>query len=93
MVPECDGSTSADSPIKAALAAHLGVDASTLTVVVEQETSSYARGIVDNGYFLAAKVNGNWVIVADGQGAIDCNIVNQWFPNIDGAGMCRFNFR
>jgi hypothetical protein len=81
MVPECAGSSSADSPIKAALAEHLGVDASTLTVVVGQETGTHARGNVDNGYFLAAKVNGNWVIVADGQGAIDCAVVAQYaFP-------------
>ena len=82
MVPECAGSSSADSPIKAALAEHLGVDASTLTMVVEQETGTHARGNVDNGYFLAAKVNGNWVIVADGQGAIECNVVTQYdFPS------------
>jgi hypothetical protein len=81
MVPECAGSSSVDSPIKVALAQHLGVDANTLTVVVEQETNNHARGNVDNGYFLAAKVNGNWVIIADGQGTIDCNVIMPYgFP-------------
>jgi hypothetical protein len=81
MVPECAGSISDDAAIRSALAAHFGVDANSLSVVVEESNGSHARGGVDNGYFLAAKVNGSWVIVADGQGAIDCNVVAQYaFP-------------
>ena len=34
--------------------------------VIDENTGTYARGGVDNGYFLAAKVNGQWQIVADG---------------------------
>jgi hypothetical protein len=82
MVPECAGSSSANSPIKVALASHLGLNSNTLNAVVEQNTGTHARGYVDNGYFLAAKVNGTWIIVADGQGAIDCNVVTQYgFPS------------
>ena len=81
MVPECTDSVSDESAISSALAAHLGVDANTLSVTIKENTGTHARGNVDNGYFLAAKVNGNWMIVADGQGVIDCNVVEQYaFP-------------
>lgn len=41
----------------------------------------YTRGRVNNRYLLAAKVNGQWLIVADGQGVIDCQVVAQYgFP-------------
>jgi hypothetical protein len=44
-------------------------------------TLSHAKGGVDNGYCLAAKVNGNWVVVSDGQGVIDCVVVAPYgFP-------------
>ena len=84
MVPECSGSSgpiSDEDALKAALAAHLGTDVNSLAITISENIGSHARGGVDNGYFLAAKVNGQWQIVADGQGAIDCNIVAQYgFP-------------
>ena len=70
-----------EAAIQDALGTHLGVDPNTLTVFVETNTDTHARGGVDNGYFLAAKVNGSWVIVADGQGVIDCEVVAPYgFP-------------
>jgi hypothetical protein len=84
MVPECSDSSgppSDDDALRAALAAHLGRDVNSLTITISQNTGTHARGGVDNGYFLAAKINDQWQIVADGQGAIDCNIVAQYgFP-------------
>jgi len=81
MVPECSGSSSDEDALKYALATHLGADVNALSIKISQITSSHARGGVDNGYFLAAKINGQWEIVADGQGALNCQVVNQYgFP-------------
>jgi hypothetical protein len=84
MVPECSGTSSTpsdDELLRNALASHLGTNASNLTITISQNTGSHARGGVDNGYFLAAKVNGQWQIVADGQGTLNCQVVNQYgFP-------------
>lgn len=79
---DTDSGTQDEADLRAALASHLGVDGSTLTVIVEENTGTHARGGVDNGYFLAAKVNGEWIIVTDGQGVMDCNAIMQYgFPN------------
>jgi hypothetical protein len=84
MVPECSAAPaplSDDDALKESLAAHLGMNVNDLTIVINENTGSYARGGVDNGYFLAAKVNGQWQIVADGQGALDCQVLSQYsFP-------------
>jgi hypothetical protein len=81
MVPECAYATLEVDSITAALAEHLDVKAGELAVRVEENTGMHARGLVENGYFLAAKVEGEWVIVADGQGAIDCETVSDYdFP-------------
>lgn len=70
-----------EDALKSALAAHLGMSVSDLTIVISENTGTYARGEVDNGYFLAAKVNGQWQIVADGQGALECRVLSQYgFP-------------
>jgi hypothetical protein len=67
--------------IRAALVTHLGPNSTDLTVVIDQNTGEHARGGVDNGYFLAAKVDGQWVIVADGQAMPDCEKVASYdFP-------------
>jgi hypothetical protein len=81
MVPECQGTSSDVDAVKAALAEHLGVSLDGITVILEEYTDTHARGGVENGYFLAAKVNGEWQIVADGQAMPDCNAVSQYgFP-------------
>jgi len=83
MVPECSNPNppSDDEDIKASLAAHLGVKLYDLSIVIEQNTGTHARGAVDNGYFLAAKVDGVWQIVADGQAMPDCGVVSRFdFP-------------
>jgi hypothetical protein len=83
MVPECsDSNTPSDEEsIRTALAAHLGVNMKDLTAVINQYTGTHARGGVENGFFLAAKVNGEWQIVADGQAMPDCQVAARYgFP-------------
>jgi hypothetical protein len=81
ITPTCSPAESDEEAIRAALAAHLGTDASALTIVITQNTGAHAKGSVENGYFLAAKVDGRWQIVADGQAMPDCALVGQYgFP-------------
>lgn len=85
MVPECSTTPtppSEEDAIKAALAAYLGRNQNELNVTITENTGSHARGGVDNGYFLAVKLDGQWQIVADGQGTLDCQLVDQYgFPS------------
>ncbi|MGB3699634.1 MAG: NBR1-Ig-like domain-containing protein [Anaerolineales bacterium] len=71
-----------DDAIRAALAAHFEVDESTFYHFgVKENTGSHARGGVDNGYFLAAKVDGQWLFVDGGHAAPNCNEVAKYgFP-------------
>ncbi|MGB5843506.1 MAG: NBR1-Ig-like domain-containing protein [Anaerolineales bacterium] len=87
MVPECEFSSvpptdSDEEDIRAALAAHFEVDESTFYHFgVKENTGSHARGGVDNGYFLAAKVDGQWLFVDGGHAAPNCNEVAKYgFP-------------
>lgn len=87
MVPECElpagSSTDSDADaIRAALASHFGMDESEFyRFEIKQNTGSHALGGVDNGYFLVAKVDDQWIFVAGGQSAPDCNKVARYgFP-------------
>ncbi|MDP2637569.1 MAG: hypothetical protein Q8P26_00715 [Candidatus Levybacteria bacterium] len=64
---------------------------SSLTIKVSTNDGKYASGTVGSksgqgggGYFYAIKVNGNWEIVADGNGTISCAQVNKYpdYPKI-----------
>lgn len=53
-------------------------------ITIQQETDDHVRGNVtflpageigNSGYFLAAKVDGEWEIVIDGHGVISCSLV------------------
>lgn len=70
--------------VKQAMLNKYGKDASTMTVTVKTNDGTYASGSVNSdgggGYFFAAKSNGQWVIVADGNGVIECSSLAQ-FPN------------
>ncbi|MES0362200.1 MAG: NBR1-Ig-like domain-containing protein [Anaerolineales bacterium] len=81
-LPEVAPIISDDEAIRAALAAHFGVDGSKFYhFEVNENTEMYAKGGVDNGYFLAAKVDGQWVFVDGGHGAPDCDKVARYgFP-------------
>ena len=83
MIPECSNPTptSDEAAIRTALSAYLGVNLKNLSISIDQNTGTHARGAVDNGYFLAAKVDGDWEIVADGQAMPDCDVVSEFnFP-------------
>jgi len=60
--------------------------AKTLSISIEQETDNYARGSVSfepgapGGIFLAAKIDGAWQIVHEGNGEIPCSLVKYGFP-------------
>jgi len=64
--------------IKQAILNKLGLTESQAVVTISQNTGQYAKGgvkeieAVGGGYFLAAKVGGNWVTVYDGQANPTC---------------------
>ena len=64
--------------IKQAILSKLGLTESQAVVTINQNTGKYAKGgvreteAVGGGYFLAAKVGDNWLIVYDGQANPTC---------------------
>jgi len=87
MVPECELSSdqptdSDEDAIRTALAAHFEIDESEFYhFEVNETTGMHAKGGVDNGYFLTAKVNGQWIFVDGGHGAPDCiKVARYGFP-------------
>jgi len=61
--------------------------ADTLTITIRSMTENHARGGVvfvqgmGGGNFLAAKIDGKWQIVFDGNGQIPCNLSDYGFPS------------
>ena len=76
------------SAIREALAIKLGISASNLDVSISKNTTEYVKGNVKEktsqtggGYYLAAKVEGKWVIVYDGQSTPTCKQLESYnFP-------------
>ncbi len=74
--------------ITKALVTKTGIAADVIDVTVSTKTDKLAKGLVSakgeetgGGYFLAAKVNNDWVIVFDGQSTPPCSSVNPYsFP-------------
>ena len=74
--------------ITKALVTKTGIAADVIDVTISTKTDKLAKGLVGakgeevgGGYFLAAKVNDNWVIVFDGQSTPPCSSVNPYnFP-------------
>ena len=73
--------------VKAGLVAEHGPDANSLTVTVSTIQGTYAKGMASasagGGLWFAAKVNGTWKLVWDGNGTIDCTSLTAYpnFPN------------
>jgi len=73
--------------IKAALVVKHGPDAESLNVMVSKIEGDYATGGASaqggGGMWLAAKVNGDWKLVWDGNGQINCSDLALYpvFPN------------
>jgi hypothetical protein len=81
IVPE----KSSEDLIRELLIAKYPKYANTLTIKINQETENNARGSVSfvegeaGGIFLAAKVNGIWQVVYDGNGQIPCTLSSYGF--------------
>jgi hypothetical protein len=72
-----------EQAISAALAEKLGISIEEVPFAITQNTGTHAKGGIDNGYFLAFKQDGNWVIVYDGQANPPCADVEQYqFPTV-----------
>lgn len=73
--------------IKAAMSKKIGVTEENLEVTVSKNTGQFAKGSVKEktevggAYFLAAKKNGAWIIVYDGQSQPPCQDLDTYnFP-------------
>lgn len=63
-------------------------EADMVGITIEAKTDTHARGMVElgegpgnSGGFLAAKVDGAWVIVFDGNGSYECDLLEEYgFP-------------
>jgi hypothetical protein len=74
--PEPTPIQSDDNAIREALAKYFGMDVSEFYhFEIKDNTGMHARGGVDNGYFLVAKVAGQWIFVDGGHRAPNCNDV------------------
>lgn len=70
-----------EAAILATLAERFGTSPGELPVTITQMTENHALGSIENGYFLAAKQNGQWLIVYDGQATPPCREVDFYqFP-------------
>jgi hypothetical protein len=80
--PTVTPNISDEQVIRAALADHFGVNGDSFShFEIKENTGVYARGGVDNGYFLMVKVDGQWAFVDGGHAVPDCNAVAQYgFP-------------
>jgi hypothetical protein len=73
--------------VKAGLITEHGQDAASLNVTVSTIEGNYAKGMASEqgggGLWFAAKVNGNWNLVWDGNGIISCSVLTPYpnFPN------------
>ncbi len=74
--PQTDEKTSLVAAVKAGLVAEHGADAASMAITVSTLTGDYAKGMASagagGGIWFAAKENGTWHLVWDGNGIIDC---------------------
>jgi hypothetical protein len=77
-----------EGAVKEAVYRKFGSDATKLVVIVSEVTDGFAKGgvrevssEVGGGYFIAAKTEGSWVVVYDGQAQPTCNQIAPYnFP-------------
>jgi len=60
------------SALRRTLAARFGVSPDEIVFVITEQTEEHATGGLPGGYFLAAREEGTWVIVYDGQATPSC---------------------
>lgn len=73
--------------IKQALITKTGISEDKIEFSINQNTGTHAKGNVKDkesiggGYWLASKVDGQWIIVYDGQSTPSCSVINPYnFP-------------
>lgn len=71
--------------LKGAFAYKYGINANDVVITISESTATHTRGMVnmngEGGIFLAARGNGSYTIVHDGNGAIMCSVVAPYdFP-------------
>ena len=83
--PVVDDSAVLIAAVKAGLVVEHGPEAASMTVTVSKVSGNFAQGGASaqggGGMWLAAKVNGSWKLVWDGNGTISCASVKPYnFP-------------
>lgn len=92
--PEAEPAGDDTKAIEAALLEKTGIPAEKLQFAVAQNTGTHARGTlkhkddVGGGYFIAAKDDGRWVIVYDGQATPGCGEIAPYGFPIDMVPEC-----
>lgn len=79
-----------------ALASLPDMAAGQLEVTIDQLNESFAQGtfshnyesVADNEVFIAAKVEGKWQIIFYGDGAVECEEMNEYQVPMEFYGMC-----
>lgn len=79
-----------------ALASLPDMAAGQLEVTIDQLNESFAQGtfshnyesVADNEVFIAAKVEGEWQIIFYGDGAVECEVMNEYQVPVEFYGMC-----
>lgn len=82
--PSVDENAIIIAAVKKGLVAEHGSDAATMTITVSGVSGGYAKGMASaqggGGMWFAAKVNGAWTLVWDGNGTISCSVLTP-YPN------------
>lgn len=84
VAPTVDETATLTAAMKTAIVAKRGSDAASLTYTVSKIEGNYAQGAASSGagggMWFAAKVNGTWNLVWDGNGTILCSDLTN-YPN------------
>lgn len=87
-LPVVDESEALIAAIRAALIVKHGTESGSLNITASKIEGDYASGGAagpgDGGMWFAAKVNGDWKLVWDGNGQINCSDIVPYpgFPNV-----------
>ncbi len=77
--------------IRGSLAERLGVEAEDVQFTISQNTGTHVMGNVSNGYFIAVKDLGSWLILYDGQGTPYCQDIEPYQVPIEMIPECLDN--
>lgn len=84
-----------EEALKESIYREYGTSADTMSVTISKIEGSYATGSVGGtgsdvggGYFVAAEVGGEWLIIADGNGVIECAVLDEYSVPASIIGEC-----